>query len=191
LYGYFNTREIAIFICYNKSMMDEALETLIGRLLKQAGLSLAAAESCTGGLLSHRLTNVPGASDYFLGAIIAYANQIKTQHLDVRQETLQKHGAVSEETVLEMARGVRLNFNADIGVAISGIAGPSGGTPQKPVGLTWIGLSTIQTEKAWHFIWPGDRLAVKEQAANQTLQLLADFLINQYPNFLNAPVPVQ
>lgn len=151
----------------------------MGTLLAQAGLRLAIAESCTGGLLGHRITNIAGASNYFLGGVIAYAYEAKVQLLGVRWETLNRCGAVSRETVIEMAQGVRLRLGADIGLAISGIAGPGGGTPEKPVGLTWIGLSALGFEQAQACIWPGDRQAVKAQAAEQALRLLLDYLAAQ------------
>src|SRR3972149_5299534 len=134
----------------------QLLEDLVGELLKQRRWKLAAAESCTGGLIGHRLTNVPGSSIYYQGSVTAYAYEAKVRLLGVRWETLKKYGAVSQEVVLEMARGVRKALAADIGLSVSGIAGPGGGTPDKPVGLTWIGLSTDDLERAWSFIWPGN-----------------------------------
>ena len=157
-------------------MRQFPLEVFISELLHQQYLLLAVAESCSGGLLAHRLTNVPGSSDYFLGGVIAYHNQIKTQLLGVQPVTLTQFGAVSRQTVIEMAQGVRQVFRADIGLSISGIAGPGGGTDGKPVGLTWIGLSASELDDAWSYIWPGNRLEVKEQATEQALQILADFL---------------
>lgn len=159
--------------------MENALEIQVGELLHKRGLTLAAAESCTGGLISHLITNVPGSSTYFLGSVTAYANEAKVRLLGVHWSTLEKYGAVSQETVLEMARGVRLALSADIGVSISGIAGPGGGTADKPVGYTWIGLSASEFDRAWNFTWPGDRLQVKEQSAHQALQLLVDYLHGQ------------
>jgi PncC family amidohydrolase len=157
-------------------MDDNPLEALIGDLLRQRGWRLAVAESCTGGLVAHRLTNVPGSSDYFVGGIVAYAYEAKVRLLGVRWETLEKFGAVSQETVIEMARGVRLALQADLSAAVSGIAGPGGGMPDKPVGLTWIGLSASDGEQAWSYVWSGDRLSNKEQSAAQVLQLLAEYL---------------
>lgn len=164
----------------------KSLEVLIGELLTQRGLKLAVAESCTGGLVGHLITNVPGSSTYYMGSVTAYAYEAKVRLLGVRWETLEKYGAVSQDTVLEMAHGVRLVLAADIGLAVSGIAGPGGGTPDKPVGLTWIGLSTPDEEKSWQFIWKGDRLSNKEQSAHMMLQLLADYLSDpstmEYPH---------
>lgn len=157
-------------------MSDKDLEILVGELLRRHGLRLAVAESCTGGLIGHRLTNVPGSSTYYMGSVTAYAYEAKVRLLGVRWETLEKHGAVSEETVLEMARGVRRALAADVGVSVSGIAGPGGGTPDKPVGLVWIGLSAPGIDEAWSYIWNGDRIQNKELTAQQALQLLVDFL---------------
>lgn len=117
---------------------DEPLEVVLGKLLIEKGLTLSAAESCTGGHVSHTITSVPGSSAYFLGSIVAYANEVKVKALGVSPETLARHGAVSEQTVMEMASGVRQRFGTDIGVATSGVAGPGGGTPEKPVGTIWI-----------------------------------------------------
>ncbi|MFM7629798.1 MAG: competence/damage-inducible protein A [Algoriphagus sp.] len=117
---------------------EETLETAIGKLLKQAGQTVAVAESCSGGFISHTLTTVPGSSAYFKGAVVPYQNEGKKSILGVNPETLQQHGAVSEQTVREMASGVRTLFGAHFGLASSGIAGPDGGTPEKPVGTVWI-----------------------------------------------------
>jgi PncC family amidohydrolase len=152
------------------------LEFEIGQYLRSSGWRLATAESCTGGLVGHRLTNVPGSSDYYLGGVIAYANQVKMEQLGVRIETLQQYGAVSQETVLEMANGVRQRFQADVGLSVSGIAGPSGGTPDKPVGLVWIGLSASGGAQAWNFLFHGTRLQVKQQSAEKALELLVGHL---------------
>jgi PncC family amidohydrolase len=155
---------------------EAMLEVQIGEIMTRGGLTLAAAESCTGGLVSHRITNVPGSSVYFMGGIIAYANQAKMRLLGVSESTLASHGAVSQETVLEMARGVRQALNADIGIAVSGIAGPGGGSPDKPVGLVWIGLSAADASQARSYLFPGDRLAVKEQSAEAALQMVLAYL---------------
>lgn len=157
-------------------MVKPLLENLVGELLRQRGLRLAVAESCTGGLIGHRLTNVPGSSTYYLGSITAYAYEAKVRLLGVKWETLEKYGAVSAETVIEMARGVRQVLAADIGLAVSGIAGPGGGTPEKPVGLVWIGLSSPKTEFARRFLWKGDRLQNKALSAQQALQILVEYL---------------
>lgn len=117
---------------------DDSLEQVIGQLLNRNNDKLAIAESCTGGYVAHRITSVPGSSEYFNGGLVPYQNEQKIDKLGVKAETLEKHGAVSEETVIEMATAIKDRFNADFGLAASGIAGPGGGTPEKPVGLIWI-----------------------------------------------------
>jgi PncC family amidohydrolase len=158
--------------------MDEPLEVVVGKLLREQGLRLAVAESCTGGLVGHLITNVPGSSTYYMGSVTAYAYEAKVRMLGVRWETLEKYGAVSKETVLEMACGVRRALAADIGASVSGIAGPGGGTPDKPVGLAWVGLSAAGVDEAWRFNSEGDRLHIKEQSARAVLQRLVDYLSN-------------
>lgn len=152
------------------------LEQQVGVLLRQRGLKLATAESCTGGLLSDRLTDVPGSSDYFLGGIVAYAYEAKVAMLEVSWATLQGYGAVSSETVLEMARGARKALGADLAISVSGIAGPGGGLPNKPVGTTWFGL--VAPDGEWSFLrkYDGDRLQNKAEASETALQLLMDYL---------------
>ena len=120
---------------------EETLETALGKLLKNAGKTIALAESCSGGYVSHLITTVQGSSAYFQGAVVPYHNAFKERILGVKSETLSSHGAVSEATVAEMAEGVRQLFNADYGLASSGIAGPDGGTADKPVGTVWIGCA--------------------------------------------------
>jgi PncC family amidohydrolase len=166
----------AFSLMYNCAMQREPLEVLVGALLRQRIWRLAVAESCTGGLVGHLLTNVPGSSDYFLGGVISYANEAKQRLLGVRPETLQTYGAVSRQTVLEMAQGVRQLLSADVGLSVSGIAGPGGGSPEKPVGLTWVGLNAPGHEMAWQHFWDGDRLRNKEFSAQAVLQHLVEFL---------------
>lgn len=157
-------------------MAVEPVEYFLGKLLSRHNLRLAVAESCTGGLLGHRITNVPGASAYFAGGVIAYAYDIKVRLLGVDQHTLEQSGAVSRAVALQMARGVRFKLECDLGLSITGIAGPQGGTAEKPVGLTWIGLSTPENDRAWRYVWDGDRLQNKEQSAEQALRLLVGYL---------------
>ena len=157
-------------------MMDQPLEVLAGTLLRQRHWRLAVAESCTGGLVGDRLTNVPGSSEYFMGGVIAYANEVKVNLLGVRQETIRQHGVVSREVVLEMARGVRQALAVEMGMSVSGIAGPGGGTPGKPVGLTWIGLSMEGYENAWRYLWKGDRVSNKARSAQAVLEQLVNCL---------------
>jgi PncC family amidohydrolase len=157
-------------------MVDQPLEVIAGEILKARGLRLAVAESCTGGLVGHRITNVPGSSGYFLGGLIAYSYEAKNRMLGVSWETLNRSGAVNRETVLQMARGAREALGADIAISVSGIAGPGGGTPEKPVGLTWIGLSAPDYEAAWSYVWQGDRVENKAQSAEQALRVLVEYL---------------
>ncbi len=152
------------------------IEETLGDLLRQRGLKLAAAESCTGGLIASRITDIPGSSDYFLGGVIAYSYEAKVSLLGVTWETLRAHGAVSRETVLAMARGARLALQADLAIAVSGIAGPGGGLPEKPVGTTWIGLSTKDGEWARLFKFTSDRLGNKSSSADEALKILVDYL---------------
>lgn len=152
------------------------LEVVVGDLLRSGGLTLALSESCTGGLLGHRITNVSGSSDYFRGAIVAYASDVKRDLLGVREETLAKHGAVSTETAREMARGARRVIGADLGVSITGIAGPTGGTPGKPVGLVYIGLAAADGEWVERHVWERDRRQNKAQSAEAALDLLRRYL---------------
>ena len=156
--------------------MDDPLEVLIGKSLSKSGLWLAVAESFTGGLLGHLITNVPGSSAYFRGGVISYANEVKRDILGVSPETLEAKGAVSEGTVLEMAKGVRIRLKADIGLSMSGIAGPSGGTSEKPVGTTWIGMSAFDNDAAQMYLFQGDRKEIKIQAAQAAMQMLLDYL---------------
>jgi PncC family amidohydrolase len=160
--------------------MDKPLEVLAGELLIQRSLWLAIAESCTGGLVSHLITNVSGSSEYYRGGVTAYANEVKLRTLGVSPDTLEKFGAVSGETVLEMARGIRLALHADVGISTSGIAGPTGGTPGKPIGTVWIGLSSERGDAAIHHLFSGDRLAIKAQSAQAALRLLVEHLQTAY-----------
>lgn len=156
--------------------MPASPESILGKLLKQRRLKIATAESCTGGLLADTITNVPGSSDYFVGGVVAYAYEAKVALLQVSWETLRAHGAVSRETVIEMAQRVRGALGADIGISVSGIAGPGGGMPGKPIGTTWIGLSTEQGEWARDFHWDGDRRANKESSAQAAIHFVLDYL---------------
>lgn len=156
--------------------MDTSLESRVGAALRQRGLRLAAAESCTGGLVGHRVTNIPGSSTYYMGSITAYAYEAKVRMLGVKWETLEAYGAVSSQVVSEMALGVRRALAADIGVSISGIAGPGGGTAEKPVGLVCFGLSTNDGLWTTNQHFPGNRISVKEQAADFILQYILTYL---------------
>ena len=156
--------------------MDNQLEMRIGKILGERNQSLVTAESCTGGLIASRITDVPGSSVYFLGGIVAYSYEVKASLLGVSWDTLNNNGAVSRETVIEMARGARKVLGADIAVSVSGIAGPGGGTLDKPVGMVWVGLSTLSGEEARHFVWDGDRVRNKYLSSEAALQFVLDYL---------------
>jgi PncC family amidohydrolase len=156
--------------------VPDSLEVQIGHLLHERALKLALAESCTGGLIGDRITDVPGSSEYFLGGIVAYAYEAKVALLGVSGETLETKGAVSQETVLEMARGARRILSADIAVSVTGIAGPGGGTPEKPVGTTWIGLAAKEGEWTRLLQFSGNRQQNKISSANAAFQMLLDYL---------------
>jgi PncC family amidohydrolase len=156
--------------------LDQPLELLVGQLLRQRNFKLVTAESCTGGLIADRLTDVPGSSEYFVGGFVSYAYEAKVASLGVSWDTLKAHGAVSRETVLEMARGARRALGADVAISVSGIAGPGGGLPDKPVGTTWIGLVTPDGEQAQVFYWKGNRRENKEQSADAALRMLIEYL---------------
>jgi len=160
---------------------DVPLEGKAGLSLTRLGLTIVTAESCTGGLVAHRLTNVPGSSSYVLGGIVAYSNEAKERFLGVSHATLEAHGAVSEPTALEMARGVLRAFEADLALATTGIAGPTGATPQKPIGLTYVALAGRAGEVVERFVFPGDRLQNKERAAEMALALLLRHLVGMRP----------
>ncbi len=155
------------------STEGESMQEVVGRRLKEAGATVAAAESCTGGLISHWLTNVAGSSAYFLLSAVTYANQAKQAVLGVSKETLESRGAVDEQTAQEMAEGVRRLSGADFGVSTTGIAGPEGGTPEKPVGTVCIGVSSERSTFARRYFFPfGQRLMNKKVFAMTALNLL-------------------
>jgi PncC family amidohydrolase len=148
----------------------------IGKLLQQLGLRLALAESCTGGLIGHRITNVPGSSEYFAGGIVAYSYEAKVKTLGVSWNILNSVGAVSSETVLAMARGAKEMMDADVAISISGIAGPGGGTDEKPVGTVWVGLVAADGNWSQELHFEGDREQNKASSADAALQMLLDYL---------------
>jgi PncC family amidohydrolase len=157
--------------------VDSLPEIMVGNILRDRHLKLVAAESCTGGLIGSRITDVAGSSEYFLGSIVAYAYEVKVALLDVTWETLNTHGAVSRATVIQMAKGARNRLGGDIALSVSGIAGPSGGSPEKPVGTTWVGLVSDESEWAKEFRFSGNREQNKASAANAALQMLLDYLL--------------
>ncbi len=148
----------------------------VGARLRARHYSLATAESCTGGLLGDLITAVPGSSDYYLGGVIAYAYEAKTELLGISQEFLLAHGAVSEETARAMANGIRTRLRADLGVALTGILGPGGGLPNKPVGLVYIALLGPDVDRCERFLWNGNRSENKLASANAALDMLLQYL---------------
>jgi PncC family amidohydrolase len=154
----------------------EAAAVLLA-LARERGIRLACAESCTGGLLAAALTAVPGASAVFIGGIVAYANRIKERCLDVPAEILDTCGAVSRECVLAMAAGAARRLEADCALAVSGIAGPDGGTPEKPVGTVWFGMQCRGSLTSRLHLFAGDREAVRAQAVTMALQLLHEGIV--------------
>jgi nicotinamide-nucleotide amidase len=154
--------------------MDEdlRLEAQVGAALLERGWTIATAESCTGGLIAHRLTNIAGSSAYVIGGVITYANTAKMSLLKVREETLARVGAVSEQTAREMAQGALKLFGVDLALSVTGIAGPGGGTPEKPVGLAYIGAATRSGRvQVIRQVSPGDREAIKAASADTALRL--------------------
>lgn len=155
------------------------IEKEIGDLLRERRLTLAVAESCTGGMLGQRITSVSGSSGYFVGGIIAYADEVKTAILNVERAVLDEHGAVSAQTASRMAAGVMRALGTDLGVSITGIAGPAGGTAEKPVGLVFIGLCDETGCRVEQFDFEGGREAVRRQAADEALILLKERLLER------------
>lgn len=157
-------------------MSIDALEYRIGPLLHDRKLTLSVAESCTGGLIMHRITNVPGSSVYLLGGLVVYSYESKVQFAGVAQASLDRYGAVSEQVAAEMARGVCAAFGTDLALSVTGIAGPTGGTPEKPVGLTYIGLTTSAGTQVIRRVWELDREGNKALSAEAALELLYAYL---------------
>lgn len=168
---------------YNMGMeFDMKRMERVGASFTVQGLFLCTAESCTGGLLGHTITNLPGASDFYLGGQITYSNAAKIHALQVPPEVLEQYGAVSEQTVSAMANGIRTVFSHIapleklVGISISGIAGPSGGSPEKPVGTVWIGICMHGYQDARRFFFKGERVAIKENSAQAALEMLLQLL---------------
>ena len=156
---------------------DDVLEDVVGRLLRESGLTLALAESCTGGLIADRITDVAGSSDYFKGCVVAYDNSVKMSLLGVSQDALERHGAVSGQVAVEMAAGCRKRLDAEIGVSATGIAGPGGGTPDKPVGTVYLGLSTHEKELAIKLHLTENRSLNKMLTSTAALNLIRRFVL--------------
>ena len=163
---------------------NQRMEDVLGEMLTQRGQTISVAESCTGGLIGNLLTNSPGSSNYFLGGVVVYSNQAKADLLDVSQQTLEKFGAVSDQTVREMAEGVRSRLKADIGVSVSGIAGPDGGTKEKPVGTVHIGLAVEKEVFSGKYRFWGTREQIKLNSAMMALDWVRRYL-NEYSFLLS------
>jgi nicotinamide-nucleotide amidase len=161
---------------------DKTLEEAVGELLNEAGKTLSVAESCTGGFLAHSITSIPGSSRYFQGGVVAYSNALKTSLLGVPEETLESHGAVSEETIRAMAEGVRERLNTDFGVATSGIAGPGGGTPDKPVGTVWIAVAGPEETVAKKILLSNNRLVNIRRSTVVALNMLRKLVLKSLAN---------
>ncbi len=157
--------------------MEDKLAEEIKELLVRKGLTLGVAESATGGLISSRMTDVTGCSMCFRGAVVAYSNDIKMKLLGVRRETIEQHGAVSEEVSRELAAAARNLLETDVGLSDTGIAGPTGAKPEKPVGLFYVGLSSREGTKVERHIFSGTRIENKRQAAEAALSMLRDYLV--------------
>ncbi len=156
---------------------NEPLEDLARQLQRtclDAGLTVGTAESCTGGRVAHRITSIPGSSGYFLGAIVSYADRVKIETLGVPPDVLATHGAVSAQVALAMATGIRERLTTDLGVGITGVAGPDGGSDEKPVGLVYVGVSDRLGSDVRRFHWAGDRAANIEASATEALRFLAE-----------------
>ena len=167
---------------YVYSDHDDTLQEALGRLLSSHGKTLSSAESCTGGTISQLITSIPGSSEYFLGGVTSYANSVKTGVLGVPAEIIEKHGAVSSECVAAMAEGVRKLTGSDYSVATSGIAGPGGGTPEKPVGTVWVGVSSQKGTETYKVQYKGDRKRNIERSAAYALNSIRKKILNELIN---------
>ena len=161
------------------SEQDDSFEALIGRMLTKSGKTMSAAESCTGGMISELMTSVPGSSAYYLGSVTSYANSVKTGVLQVPEEIIREYGAVSSECVAKMAEGVRNITGSDFSVATSGIAGPGGGSEQKPVGLVWIAVSSEKGTETFSHVFKNDRKRNIERFAASALNHLREKMLNE------------
>lgn len=156
---------------------EESLEVRVGQRLTKVGKTVGTAESCTGGLIASRLTDISGSSRYVLGGVVVYSNAMKQKLLGVKEATLMQYGAVSEQTASEMALGARELLGVDFALSVTGIAGPGGGTDDKPVGLTYIGIAGADDLlEVRRFVWDQDRIRNKFLSADAALQLLMDHL---------------
>lgn len=152
----------------------------VGQLLKEKNLTVSVAESCTGGRIGDMMTDLPGSSDYFLGGVISYSNDAKIRLLCVDKATLILNGAVSREVAIQMADGARKMLRSDIGVSVTGIAGPSGGTPKKPVGLVYIAVSSKAGSMCSKNLFKGPRVEIKQKSAVKALKMLEEFVTRRH-----------
>ena len=159
------------------STRGEILEEVVGRVLTENRATVAAAESCTGGMLAERLTNIPGSSNYFLGGVVCYSNELKTTLVGVPPELIESKGAVSPEVALALADGIRRRTGATLGVGITGIAGPGGGTPEKPVGLVHIAIADERGPRERAFRFPGDRERIRQHATQAALDMVRRYFL--------------
>lgn len=158
---------------------DETLAEIIGKLLRASGKTLATAESCTGGNIAHLITSVPGSSEYYVGSVVSYSNEIKKNELNVNADTLLRKGAVSEEVAIQMAEGVRKKYNVDFAISTTGIAGPDGGSEEKPVGTVWIAVADAEKTIAKKFLLGTNRMRVIQVASETALNQLRKLIIGQ------------
>ena len=159
---------------------EQTLEEMVGKILKEKGKTLSLAESCTGGMVAARITNISGSSDYFERGVVSYSNQTKMEILGVPKELLDKFGAVSPEVALAMAKGIRQISKTDLGLSVTGIAGPTGGTKEKPVGLIYIGLADSQKSWVEKFLFGQDRMINRERASQATLNMVRLYFLGKY-----------
>jgi nicotinamide-nucleotide amidase len=155
-------------------MEDNSLEQEVAKLLLSLRITIAVAESCTGGLICHRLTNIPGSSDYLERGVVAYSNLSKTELLGVSGQIISKFGAVSEECVRAMATGVKRLARTELGLSISGIAGPTGGTQEKPVGTVYMALAWNEETQCWKYFFEGSRGEIKQKASEEALMRIRE-----------------
>lgn len=157
------------------------LEKKVGKILLEKSLTLGLAESCTGGLVAARITAVPGSSTYFMAGFITYSNRAKTLFLSVPEKIIGQHGAVSGIVAKRMAEGARAAAEVDIGLSITGIAGPAGGSPEKPVGTVFMALATQKRVSVQKFLFSGSRREIRKQASDEALRMLLDYLEGKSP----------
>lgn len=176
--NYYEMKCIELLGKYIWGYDNDTMEEVVGKLLLRNVMTLSIAESCSGGLLSSKITNIPGSSKYFMGSCVAYANEIKQKILKISEKIILENGAVSSKIAEEMAKKVRRIYLSDIGIGITGIAGPEGGTKLKPVGLVYIALSSKNRTYSEKFIFSGERKDIKEKAAFSALNMLRQFLLS-------------